>query len=94
LLSSQQYFITKVVYIINTTENVPQSCHGGKFQINPLGTTVMSNFSDQLTFRNQVHLCHQGSTEMLLVFEMSVDLTTLRNCQPSSTLLATDNVHL
>jgi len=79
---------------------MPQSCHGGKFQHNPLGTTAMSSFSDQLTFRDQVHLHHQGSdirtlmTEMLLVFEMSVDLTTLCTCQPKSILPTTDNVHL
>jgi hypothetical protein len=77
-----------------------QSCHGGKFQHNPLGTTAMSSFSDQLTFRDQVYLHHQGSdirtlmTEMLLVFEMSVDLTTLRSCQSRGILLTTDNMHL
>ena len=79
---------------------MPQSCHGGKFQHNPLGTTAMSCFSDQLTVRDQVYLRHQGSdirtlmTEMLLVFEMSVGLITLRSCQPNSILLTTDNVHL
>jgi hypothetical protein len=79
---------------------MPQICHGGKFQHNPLVTTAMSSFSDQLTFRDQVYLCHQGSdirtlmTEMLLVFATSVDLTTLRNCQPKSILLSTDNVQL
>ena len=79
---------------------MPQSCHGGKFQNSLLGTTAMSSFSHQLTFRDQVYLCHQCCgirtlmTEMLLVFEMSVDLTTLCSCQPKSILLPTDNVHL
>ena len=33
-------------------------------------------------------------TEMLLAFEMSVDLTTFSSCQPKSILLTTENVHL
>jgi hypothetical protein len=79
---------------------MPCSCHGGKFQHNPLGPTAMSSCSDLLTFRDQVYLHDLGSdigtlmTDMLLVFEMSVDLTTLCGCWPNSILLTTENVHL
>jgi hypothetical protein len=49
---------------------------------------------------NMVYLHHKSSdirtllTEMVLVFETSVDLTTLHSCWPNSILLPTENVHL